>query len=299
MFAARSGLSTHSRLLLLVFGLTLGAFGVDAGASAVKEEAGDPVVYDAQVRFLPTSLVNDALTGDVDGRIYAESKAGKALVAQRKGYVVDTLETADLGGGNVLVAGWVSGGKARYLIPEVYRVATSGESGVRLVKLWGPFEESPLYEGEVRIEESQGKGRLTLEDSLVSHSFASPHLRRTIQVAWKDGGLAAGPPVYAQPESPHQKANLAYEHYTRGEHKTSLRLYLEAIKELGEALPKDDPELGAALYFAAAANFEKMGEVREQRAFLGKVVDLFPETNFARKAADKLLRLKGAEGKGR
>ncbi|MBI3892941.1 MAG: hypothetical protein HY303_15580, partial [Candidatus Wallbacteria bacterium] len=215
---------TRSRIPLLVFGLTVAISAATAWPAAAKEETGEPVEFDRQVRFVSTSTVNDALTGDIDGRLYAESRGTRVLAAQRKGYSIDTLEAADFGGGKLLVAGWVSGGKARYLIPEVFKVVESGGAGTRLVKVWGPFEEKPPYEGDMRIEEKAGKSRLIVEDSLVYHNFVAPHLRRTTIWSWKGDSLEAGESTYGEPTSAYQKSNLAYEFYTRGNHKKSLRL---------------------------------------------------------------------------
>jgi tetratricopeptide (TPR) repeat protein len=283
----RMNFKLRSILPLLVLLLT--ALPPALGAATPSEESTDPVTLGAHGTYLGVTTIRDLLTGDLEGALCVVEKSGKRLpLVQKKGYGLSDLLAADFGGGMVLVAGWTGGGKGRHLIPEVYRPDGEG----KLVKVWGPFDLSPLYEGELEIVGTGRAQKLQLTEALVYHSFVPPHLTRSRTYSWRNGTLESTAESCDEPATVHQKANLAYENFSRGEYKRALRLYLEALKD-GDF--RDDPELAAALHYAVAAGFDKLGDARQQRVYLKKVTDSYPDTSYARRAADKLLKMKAAE----
>ena len=276
-----------SFLPLLVIGLTVLVSAL--GAEPPSEEATDPVTLGGHGPYVGVTTLRDILAGDIEGSLCLIEKSGKRVpLVNKKGYGLSDLQAADFGGGPVLVVGWTGGGKGRHLIPEVYRPDGEG----KLEKVWGPFDLSPLYEGELEVVGTGHAQKLQLTEALVYHSFVPPHLTKSRSYSWKNGTLEAGAETYGEPTTVHQKANLAYENFSHGEYKRALRLYLEAIKA-GDF--RDDPELAAALHYAVAAGFDKLGDARQQRVYLKKVTDSYPDTSYARRAADKLLKMKAAE----
>ncbi|MBI4870857.1 MAG: hypothetical protein HY814_04745 [Candidatus Riflebacteria bacterium] len=252
-----------------------------------KEETLEPIDFGAQGSFGGTITIRDVLSGDLEGTVWAESGGRRSVLLTRKGYAVAELQPAIFGGGKMLVVTWASGGKGKHVIPEVYRPV-----GGKLELVWGPFAETPLYEGEVSIEGKAPAQRLVLQEALVFHTFVPPHVTKTTTYVWKQGALTLAQSSYSEATTPHQLANLAYERFRAGEYKRSLRLYLEAL-EKGDF--REDPELAAALDFAVAAGFSKLGDLRQQRLYLKKVTDNYPDTSYAQRAADKLLKMKAVE----
>ncbi len=245
-----------------------------------------------EARLVAHTETSGRFDENVSGRISLENGDEQRILEERTGYRVVSLDSAKFGDHRMIVVGWASGGQGRYLRPAVY--VTDDRSG--WTPVWRPFQDEPLLDGEVRIRQEEGRSVLTISEDLDPHDSGPPRLRRLRTGRWQSGQFRLSKSEYGPAETMGQKASLAREYFLDGKIEASLDLYNQV---LSSGTFGQDRRLAAELHRAAALCLESLGRTATERTALKALIRNYPETDPARHAANRLLRIRASDLDGR